>query len=613
MLLRKEFIPWIKVGSGVNGVRLLTSKPTVVIGDESQLIPRPDRTSRLLQLVPHGVFAILFGVTYKRWFLPFQDHGREMMTPERLAHGEVLYRDIGWSYGPLSPHLDAAALRLFGEHLDILIALRTVIALLGIVALQRLASRLVRDPLAAAALTSFIVTATFFGFGSPYPFPYSAAALEGSVGTWWALELALGSKGWRRSLAAALVAGIAATTKLELVPSALSGMWLVLLWRRPRREAVACGLAALSIAVAGFGLPVLFLGVETLRRHGFLLAFETPVSWRHFYSSVIFGGPDFKAYLSSGVIQTLVPSVPFLLLSLGLLVVAGPFPLGAGVAAALLGVIAWWLPNNDELHILIPLAIALAVWEFSVLLRARAFRDPDSTSCARVCVAVSMLFVVWRQPFFIRIPDYSAFSSPLALLSCLSWLGTRTTPRLARAIPLLLLSLGAAQSADRWIESRRFAMRWVSLPRASLFLPVESAILLEGAYRLLDRFSRPGDFVCMFPEPGFLTFATRRRSPFIDEQFHPGIQNARAEEEMIQRLSERPIAVALLTNRVMDEYGTTEYRHGLLDLFFVEFDRRMKLAGVVGDPRRAIPGMGQATAALVYLPREPSVPATGGP
>ncbi len=575
-----------------------------MLADANPSTSAPGRISRFVPLVPYGVFAALFAVTYKRWFLPFQDHAREVMTPERLVHGEVLYRDVGSAYGPLPPYLDAAAFRLFGEHLDVLIALRTVIALLGIAALLRLATRLVREPIAASALTSFIVAATFFGFGSPYSFPYSVAALEGTVGIWWGLELALGSRGWRRSLAAALLAGLAGSMKFELLPAALSGMGIALLWRRPRKEAVTCCLLALSVGVAGLGLPVLFLSIETLRRHGFLIALDSPAPWRHFYSAVIFGAPDFRTYLSTGLVDTLFPSAPFLLASMALLAIASSSPLWAGAAAVFLAGAAARISHNDELHALIPLAIALAVWELVVVLRTRAFRAPDSPSCAWICVAASMLFVVWRQPFFIRVPPYSAFASPLALLFCLSWLATRTSPRIARTLPLLVTALCLAQSVDRWSESRHFAMRWISLPRASLFLPVESADLVQGMSRLLDRYSRPDDYVCIFPEPGFVTFATRRRSPFIDEQFHVGMQDAVAEDEMIQRLGERPIALALLTNRPLGFDGA-EYRHGLLDRFFAEFDRRMKVVGVVGDPRRPIPNMGHATAALVYMPRSP--------
>ena len=619
MLLRKESIPWSKVQTGRGPsdphhrsspspifLWLLTFEPTIVSPAVNPSAPVPVTNSRAVRLapcVPVGVFASLFVITFKRWFMPFQDHAPEMMTPERLVHGEVLYRDVTSVYGPIPPYLDALALRLFGEHLDVLLGIRTLIAMLGIAALVKLTSRLVESPIAASALTSFIVATTFFGYGSSYVFPYSVAALEGTVGTWWALELALGSKGWRRSLAAALLAGLAAGTKLEYLPAALAGTGIALLWRRPRFEAAACLLSGLLLGIASFGLPVLFFGVATLRRHGFLIALDTPAPWRHFFNFVIFGSRDVESFLSTGLVHTIFPSALFLAAALGLLTLASSVPAAAISGAAFLAWAAVKIPGNGELHVLVPLAVVLASWDAIRVLRTRAFRDLDSAACARICLAASMLFVVWRQPFFITIPPFSAFASPLALAYSVSWLWNRAPARAAPAFTLLMAALCLAQTADRWRESRVFPMRWVSLPRASLFLPVESADFIEATVAVLDRSSRPDDFVCVFPEPGFLTFATRRRTPFIDEQFHAGCQDAGAEQEMIRRLRDRPIPIAFVTNRPLGFDGA-EYRHGLLDGFFAEFDRRMKPIGFAGDPRRPIPGMGQATSAVVYVPRE---------
>ena len=66
-------------------------------------------------LLPYAVFFVLYAATFQRWVLPFEDSGREMNTALRLAQGEVLYRDVGYSYGPLSPLIDGVLLRTFGR------------------------------------------------------------------------------------------------------------------------------------------------------------------------------------------------------------------------------------------------------------------------------------------------------------------------------------------------------------------------------------------------------------------------------------------------------------------------------------------------------------------
>ena len=103
-------------------------------------IPEPSRRAlQLWALLPHAVFVLLWLVTFRRWVQPFADSGREMNTAWRVASGEALYRDVGWSYGPLAPLVDAALLRVFGRNLDVLVAWRTLLGVLGVELLRRLA------------------------------------------------------------------------------------------------------------------------------------------------------------------------------------------------------------------------------------------------------------------------------------------------------------------------------------------------------------------------------------------------------------------------------------------------------------------------------------------
>src|SRR5690348_4495224 len=45
---------------------------------------------------------------------PVVDFGRECYVPWRLGAGDVLYRDINYFNGPLSPYFNAAIFRVFG-------------------------------------------------------------------------------------------------------------------------------------------------------------------------------------------------------------------------------------------------------------------------------------------------------------------------------------------------------------------------------------------------------------------------------------------------------------------------------------------------------------------
>ena len=64
--------------------------------------------------------------TWGTWPNVLVDFGRELYVPWRLAEGEVLYRDIAYFNGPLSPYLNALWFRLFG------VGLRTLVVCNGL-------------------------------------------------------------------------------------------------------------------------------------------------------------------------------------------------------------------------------------------------------------------------------------------------------------------------------------------------------------------------------------------------------------------------------------------------------------------------------------------------
>lgn len=559
-----------------------------------------DRAGLFWTLLPHLVFALLFVATFRRWVLPFEDSGREMNTALRLAEGEVLYRDVGHPYGPLSPLLDGFLLRTFGRSLDVLVAWRTVLALLGVEALRRLARRLAPDESLAAALCSFAVAACAFGIGGSWPFPYSVAALTGTVGMWWALELALASGSLYTSLLAGAVAGLAAGTKLEFLPVALAGPLLVLGLRRSRKEALLASLLAVGEAGIAFGGPVLALGAGLMKRQGFLVALDVPESWRHVYEAVLFGGMSARTFANGGFLEVLFPSA----LAVGFVLTLSA---AAGVPGRLLapllfltGGLTFFSSGNRWLHSLLPLAACVAIG--ALVQAAIAWRRGiPSILAAPVGVALVMLPALLRQPFFLRNPVYGAFSAPLALVVALAWLARRFSAR--PAFTALVLGLCLAQIGARVQGIGLAPLTFVKLPGLSVFLlPSEARFVLE-AERVIRETVPEGGTVGIFPEPGFLLFATGRKNPFVDELFVPGTQNAAAEDLMIRRLRERAPDALLVTNRAYPEYGAAVYGHGLLDRFFLEVSRRYVPVRKIGGELGPAP-LRHASEGLLFVPRE---------
>jgi hypothetical protein len=534
--------------------------------------------------LPYLVFAAFYVLTFKAWLLPFQDSGREIGVATRLAQGESLYRDVAYWFGPFPALLDALTLRSFGFHLDALVVLRLLIALLGVEALRRLARRLFDSPEGAACGVSAVVALCLFDSnGGSWAFPYSVAALEGLVGALWAIELALGSGGWRGSLTAVALASAAAGTKVELAPFALFGVAVALWLRRPRREAVVC--AAISVAVGALFwlVPLALYGSDLLRSRGFLIALNMPAPLKLLYRWIALGYFSSGGDLLTQVLQSYLPGVLLVGVTLGLVRSFGGSSRVVSLLVLVLGAVAGWLPYNAGVHVFIPASVVIVATEAVRLLRKRLGKAPGDRSIALLAVGATMLSFFLRQPFFLmRHTPYSAFSGPLPLLISFSFVSRLLGARLVSAALLAGLTLGGSVSAARdWTADDR---SWVRFSRGSLRLPAAEGRLIEGLVERLRRDTKEGAFVAGFPEPGAVLFFANRRNPFPWEQFNVGDQGAAAERQMIDDLETRRPEAAFIVNRSMREYGGRYFGEGYLDEFRRALTREMSVAEVIQRP-----------------------------
>jgi hypothetical protein len=561
-------------------------------------------------LAPYGVFLVLLAATWKRWILPFTDAPREVLTALRLAGGEILYRDVTYSYGPVAPYVDAALLRLFGTSLEPLVVFRVLLSVLAVEGIRRLARRLL-EPLPAsarnagtAAVAGLVVAACFFqGQGGTYPFPYSVAALEGAVATWWALELSLGAESRRRAVAAALLAGLAAACKIEYLAAA-AGPLLALFLRRPRREAAGAAAAALALPAAAYLIPVAVLPLEHLFVYGPLIVLRIPETWRTLYSEVFWGGTAGE-FLSGGFLKVLWPSgALFAAAALAARSAAAARPRARRLAGGLLfvagGLAAWSAPGASALHVLLPLGMAAFGIDSWAALRQGGRRRPSPQAIARAAVGLSMLPALLRQPFFFLINVYAAFSAPLALALGLSFLLRKVRGPLLFAA--FVAGVAGAQIVSRVEYFRSGPWMPVSFPRGSFVLRDWDARLLRGLVEIVERTTPPGSYVAGFPEGGLVLFLTGRRSPFRDTQFHHGVQNDLAESRMIDDLRRKDVRAAFVVDIPTFLPGTGPPGEAYLKRFFSELNRRYVPVVRIGPNAPGRPWGPANASAVVYLP-----------
>ncbi|HEX7508657.1 MAG TPA: glycosyltransferase family 39 protein [Polyangia bacterium] len=203
--------------------------------------------------------------TWGRWPDLLIDFSRDLYTSAQLAEGKVLYRDIAFFTGPLSPYLNALWLRLFGTSLRTL-AVCNFVVLIGFLWLLYRTSREVGSRLAATA--TCLVFVTTFGLAHLVPMgnynflcPYSHDMVHGLVlGVGAVYCLARYARGHSSTLAWAtgIQLGLVQLTRAELSMPVLVACCagVALLAREPRLRQ-SWRLLLLRVLGPGVALPLL--------------------------------------------------------------------------------------------------------------------------------------------------------------------------------------------------------------------------------------------------------------------------------------------------------------------------------------------------------------------
>lgn len=208
-----------------------------------------------------GGFAALAAWSWGRWTDVHVDFGNELYLAWRLAEGDVLYRDLAYRHGPLSPYWNAAAFALGGVSLRTLVwlnlAILAAIVTMTFALFARAASRLAAGTACAVLLGVFAFSQYTAIANYNYVTPYHHQQTHGialSIAMILGLARATRAGGRPTWLAAGLCLGGVFLTKAELALPALLAAAVGLAAARPRRDAVVLFAAAALAPAAGFAL-----------------------------------------------------------------------------------------------------------------------------------------------------------------------------------------------------------------------------------------------------------------------------------------------------------------------------------------------------------------------
>lgn len=220
------------------------------------------------QLSVAALFLVLLAWTWRTWPDPLVDTGAQLYTSWQLSAGRLLYRDIGWPFGPLSQYAAAAWFRLTGVSLLSLVWMNLLILAAIVVMICRLVLALAGRVAAAAAGLLFVGV---FAFGQyvdvsnyNYLMPYTVDATHGVAISLAGLLLVWRhgrTRGRRSAAGVGVCLGVLFLNKPEFLVALLAGASAGLgggLWARrapggewSRTAATVAGAAMVPVAAAG--------------------------------------------------------------------------------------------------------------------------------------------------------------------------------------------------------------------------------------------------------------------------------------------------------------------------------------------------------------------------
>jgi len=540
-----------------------------------------------------GAFALLAWWSWGKWTDVQIDFGLELYIPWQLSQGKVLYRDIAYRNGPLSPYLNALWFRLFGISLKTLVYCNLAI-LAGICALTHQLLRRSCDRLTAAV--GCLVLLGVFGFSQyvgvanyNYVTPYQHAETHGlalSIAMIAAISRYLASEriGWL--VLAGICLGLVFATKAELLLAAAAACglgWVFVFASRPISARSALRLAGVFAFACLLPVAAFFV----------FLALQMPAA------AALEGLLGNWRYLGAGTLAD-----PFYRLVLGLDDIPGNLWLAFGMFGGVVGFAALGLAADHLLRrapgpqaawgaavgvsvflamTLLPAAIpwmevarALPLTSLLVVaalvgfcLRRRREREALVRWAPLALLAVFALVLLGKMILHARFFHYGfvlAMPATLILVACLVHLGPAAArARLGGSGVFRIMSLAAIASGVffmfRWSDAI-YARKDFVVGEGSDAIVVEGPVyeprgqVVSAALQRLETAMHPEATLLALPEGASLNYWLRRTNPTRYNLFLPvEIKAFGGDEVMLQDLRAHPPDFIALIQRDHTEFG----------------------------------------------------------
>jgi len=537
-------------------------------------------------LGPAAVAACAVAMTvwsWRTWPDPLIDFGQQLYVAWRVAEGDVLYRDLAYHYGPLSPWFSALCFRLFGTSLMTLVFCNLVILACVFVLLDRILSAIGSR---LCATIGGITFATVFAFGQlvyygnynwvcPYVYNVTHGVALGLAAIYGLGRFHRDRATWALA-ATGLLTGLMLLTKAEVSmaggPAIGFGLLASLLgWRtsraaRARAVAVFVGCVAAPVALA-----VLALARHMPIRQALRGVAET---W-----PVILGGKvdhfllyrwslgmldveeSLAAVRDNLLLYAVLLGVP-VALSLSRRGLGRPRWVAIGVFLAVAAVLArpslfWSEPLIGLPVVLVVLGIAAAV----DVMRQR--EDESPARVLRFSMIVFATLLLAKMVLFTRTYHYGfALAMPatlVALVALFDWLPARVERAGGHARPVraAALAIWIAFVAVHLVGTHSyFVVKTVVVGRGSdAFRADERGEFVNRMLEQIEREVEPEQSLTVLPMGLTLNYLSRRASSIPYVYFMPSDLVMYGEEQVLQRFLDTPPDFVALVHHDASEFG----------------------------------------------------------
>jgi len=551
--------------------------------------------------------------TWGAWLDPFIDFGRELYVPWRIAAGRaVLFQDIAWFNGPLSPYFNALWFWLFGTGLRTLVIVNLVFLAITTTLFYRLLA-IMADRFAATFAGAVFLLVFAFGHhvgvaNYNYVCPYSHELTHGLLLTLASLN-ALAS--WRMRgrrvwiVVSGLAVGLAFLTKAESALAALasSGVALALLARGQGR---ANRLRVAILFVVAASLPVLGAWALLSTALGIRAAAASVLgSWPYVSSGDLAGLAFYRhgmgldqpwlrvrelAGWALGYAGILLPAAGLALLARGRAALARGLSVLVFVSVA--GALLLLRREIDWLSAARPLPlIVLAIGLGGLWRRFRGRAESDRASATLIAFSVAALVLDLKMILNTRVYHYGfvlAAPGTLLILVLLSgwipaWLRRRGASRFVfDAAVLALVAVGVIQHLEitaRYLERKTHRVG----DGADRFQADLRGAFLERAVEILDRRTAADTTLAVLPEGVMLNYLTRRANPTPYINFMPPEFLMFGENAMLDAFERSPPDLIALVHKDTSEYGARFFGRDFGQSIFAWIQREYEPFERLGD------------------------------